>query len=111
MNYAQETKNSCQAVRISACEDGEEVGHAWLYLVFNDLHNEPYGLVEDIFVEEKYRGRGVGGELLKMIIAEAKARGCYKLIANSRYTRNEVHQWYLKNGFEDYGKEFKISLR
>ena len=44
------------------------------------------------------------------IIEEAKNIGCYKLIACSRYSRPQIHEWYKKLGFEDYGKEFKIKL-
>lgn len=110
MEYNKKIKKDCYAVRISANENGEEVGRAFLYVIFNDLHKEPYGLLEDVFVSDKCRGRGVGSELLKMIIDEAKERGCYKLVADSRYSRPEIHAWYLASGFTDYGKEFRMEF-
>ena len=110
MDYKKEEKKDCLAVKITAEEDGQTVGRAWLYILYNDLHQEPYGLLEDVFVEESQRGKGVGNELLKNIITEAKARGCYKLIGTSRNSRDSVHTWYQRLGFKDYGKEFRMDL-
>ena len=67
-------------------------------------------MLEDVFVEETYRGQGLGGELVKATVAEAKARGCYKIIGTSRYSRAEGLEFYKKLGFEDYGKEFRMTL-
>ncbi len=109
MEYTKETRKSF-AIRVAAKENNKEVGHAYLYIIYNDLHDKPYGLLEDVFVEEKFRGRGLGSELLHRIIAEAKERGCYKLVADSRYERTEVHAWYEKEGFKKYGFEFRFDL-
>jgi len=106
----QKEKLSVEGVRLFAKEGGREVGHAYLYILRNDLHSEPFGFVEDIFVEESARGRGYGTELLKSLIAEARQRGCYKIVANSRHSREMVHRWYKKHGFRDYGVEFRLDL-
>ncbi len=103
-------EKSTLGIKISVVENGVELGRAWLYLVYNDLHVEPYGLLEDVFVNESARGNGVGSELLKEAINEAKERGCYKLIGTSRKSRENVHDWYKKLGFEDYGLEFRMDL-
>ena len=104
------TEKTTLGIKISVEENGQELGRAWLYLVYNDLHVEPNGLLEDVFVNEVARGQGVGNELLKNAIAEAKERGCYKLIGTSRKSRENVHVWYKKLGFEDYGLEFRMDL-
>lgn len=92
--------------------DGErEVGRAHLYLIYNDLHpGVPYGLLEDVFVDESQRGQGVGTKLVQTIIDEAKAQGCYKLVATSRHERGQVHELYEKLGFKDHGIEFRIDF-
>ncbi len=110
MEIKKEIKKDCFAVKITAEEGGESAGRAFLYVIFNDLHKEPYGLLEDVFVEEKYRGSGLGTRLVKEIIEEAKARGCYKLIASSRQSRDKIHQWYEVLGFKDYGLEFRMDF-
>ena len=103
-------EKSTNAVRFSVQEDGREIGRGYLYLIKNDLHDAPYGFLEDVFVHEESRGSGAGTAIVKAVIEEAKARGCSKLIGTSRYEREKVHAWYLEFGFKDYGKEFRMDL-
>lgn len=103
-------EQTTKAIRLALSEDGQELGHIYLYLIKNEGHVEPYGLFEKIFVEEAHRSKGVGSQLVKALIAEAKAQGCYKLVAYSRNSRPDIHAWYLRLGFEDWGKEFRMNL-
>jgi GNAT superfamily N-acetyltransferase len=99
------------AVRFTlADKHNREMARAYLYLLSNDLHREPYGYVEDVFVELPYRQRGLAKKLLLRLIAEAKRLKCYKLVTGSRYTRPWVHRLYLSLGFQDHGKEFRMDL-
>ena len=91
-------------------KDGTEVARAFLYIMENNLHKEPFGFLEDLFVDESLRGQGIGTELLNMVILEAKNQGCYKLVATSRHERELVHKMYEKAGFENFGIEFKMYL-
>ena len=91
-------------------KDGKEVARAFLYIMNNDLKKEPFGLLEDLFVDESLRGQGIGTELLNMVITEAKKLGCYKLVGTSRYERESVHKMYEKIGFKKFGVEFKMYL-
>lgn len=103
-------KIESNAFRFSIEQDGKEIGRAFLYIIRNDLHEEPYGLMEDVFVEEEYRRKGLGTELLTKLIEEAKKQGCYKLIGTSRLSRENIHTWYEKMGFKHWGKEFRIDF-
>lgn len=98
------------AIKITVEKDGAVVGRAYLYMLQNNLHTDPYGFIEDVFVDEHQRGQGVGNELLRGVIAEAKARGCYKLVGTSRFEREAVHVWYEKLGFKKYGVEFRMDF-
>lgn len=91
-------------------ETGKPIGRAFLYLLNNGLHQEPFGFLEDVYVEEEHRGKGYGTQLVKAVIEEARKQNCYKLLGTSRYQREKVHQWYLGLGFQDYGKEFRMDL-
>lgn len=62
----------CRGVRFSVEREGEEVGHAYLYLPMNDLHTEPFGLLEDVYVDERYRGQGIAGELVTAVMERAR---------------------------------------
>ncbi|MGC9602438.1 MAG: GNAT family N-acetyltransferase [Minisyncoccia bacterium] len=103
---------AARGTRFSINKDGREVARGYLYLLTNDLHAEPFGLVEDVYVDEKYRSLNLGRELLAEIISEARHNKCYKLIATSRNdgTRQAVHDWYVRLGFRNYGTEFRMEL-
>ena len=98
------------AVRLSAVENEEELGVMYLYLIRNDSHREPYGLLEDLLVKEEHRKKGIGTLLVKEGIAEAKRLKCYKLLGTSRLSRENVHQFYEKLGFKKWGYEFRMDL-
>lgn len=92
-------------------KDGQQVqGRAFLYLIYNDLHAEPYGLMENVFVYESQRGKGIGSQLVRLVVAEAKALGCYKLVATVRMSKGVVCSWYEKFGFKNHGVEFRMDL-
>ncbi|GIW67013.1 MAG: hypothetical protein KatS3mg095_0911 [Candidatus Parcubacteria bacterium] len=99
-----------KAIKFEVFDGKKKIVRAYLYLIKNDLHKRPYGLLEDIYIDEKYRGRGIGSHLLKEVINKAKKLKCYKLIATSRFERKNVHKWYLKAGFKKYGYEFRFDI-
>lgn len=109
MNIKKQEKQS-KAIKFEIMADGQVVGRAYLYLIANDLGRGHYGLLEDVFVAEDYRGRGLGNELVKAVIQEARKQNCYKLIGTSRHSRPEVHEWYQRLGFKDYGREFRMDF-
>lgn len=99
-----------KTIRFSFKRKGKEVGRAWLILIHNDLHPQPYGLLEDVFVDEAYRGEGVASELVHYVVARAKQEHCYKVIATSRTERTKVHTLYEALGFVSLGYEFRMNL-
>ena len=109
MNIKQ-TEKTTVGIKIFVEENGVELGRAWLYLIYNDLHTEPYGLLEDVFVKEDVRGKGVGNKLLEKVISQAREKKCYKIIGTSRMSRDMVHEWYKRLGFREYGLEFRMDL-
>ena len=84
MELKQEIKNDSYTVKITATEDGKVLGWAYPYLIFQDRHEEPCGLMENVYVEPEFRSKGIGTQLVRAVIEEAKNRNCYKLIGTSR---------------------------
>ena len=99
------------AKKITLMQEGKEIARVSLYFIRNELHSSPYALMEDLLVQESFRGQGIGTKMIHAAIEEAKKAGCYKLLATSRYGREPVHQLYQKLGFQDYGKEFRLNLK
>lgn len=101
---------SAKGIKIILKEGNQTIGRGFLYLLHNDLHAEPFGLMEDVFVEEAFRGKGYGEKIVKAIIEEAQKQGCYKLICTSRFSNEKAHHLYEKLGFKNHGNEFRMEL-
>jgi len=99
-----------EGIRFSISGAEGEIARAYLYVMTNDLHAEPFGLLEDVFVDESQRGSGLGTALVQEVIAAAREAGCYKLVATSRASRPKVHELYERLGFANYGVEFRMNL-
>ena len=67
-----------------------------------------YTCIEEFIVDEKARGKGVGGNLLKAALNEAASRGCFELQVNDPSPMG--YPLYLKYGLEDKGKHLKIKM-
>jgi GNAT superfamily N-acetyltransferase len=99
-----------KGIRFSVVINNKEVGRAFLYILYNDLHKEPFGFLEDVYIDENLRGRGIGTKLLNEIIEEARKNECYKIVATSRHSRPEVHKLYERIGFRNRGIEFRLDF-
>ncbi len=96
------------SVKISIEENEKVIGRVRLYVLFNELHDEPFGLMEDLFVSENNRKQGYGGKLIAAAIDEARKNHCYKFIFTC--SRDELYGWYEQQGFKKYGLEFRMNL-
>jgi len=99
-----------QGKRITLEQDNQEIARISVIYIKNDLHEEPYGLIEDLYIDESFRGKGLARKLFEAAIQTCKEQGCYKIVATSRYSRTSVHDFYLRLGFKDYGKEFRLDF-
>jgi len=103
-------ERTAKGIRFSILGNGRELARAYLYVMTNDLHDAPFGLLEDVYVDESQRGNGLGTALVKEIVSAARDAGCYKLIATSRTSRPKVHELYERLGFEKHGVEFRMNF-
>src|SRR5258708_7306295 len=107
MEISSAKENKSYGIKITATENSVVLGSAYLYIMFNDLHKEPFGFIENVFVKEENRGKGIGSKLMEAVVTEAGRQNCYKIICTSRYENQKVHALYEKLGFKDHGKEFR----
>jgi GNAT superfamily N-acetyltransferase len=110
MDFKMEIKKDTRSVKLSAAEDGKVVGWAYLYIISNDRHDEPYGFLENVYIEKEFRGQGVGTRLIEQVISKARELGCYKLVATSRDSNEQAHKFYKKFGLKSHGLEFRLDL-
>ena len=62
--------------------------------------------VPELVVHEEVRGKGIGKNLLNMIVAYAKRKACFGVLLASAMKRRESHSFYKKNGFINIGSLF-----
>lgn len=110
MKFGIQKRQNSYAIYIKMSEKKLTLAWAYVYVLTNDLHKEPFGLLENVYVNEKYRGKGLGKKLVRKAIAEAKKAGCYKLICTSRNEKIKVHKFYQELGFSKFGFEFRMDF-
>jgi GNAT superfamily N-acetyltransferase len=110
MNIINKKIEDMEGIRIAVEENGKEVGRVRLYILKNDVHEQPFGFLEYVIIDEEHQSKGYGTMLVKEVVRLAKERGCYKLIFTSRNVKPQVQQWYSKLGFKDWGKEFRMDF-
>ena len=63
------------------------------------------GLIEDLVVFKKYRGKSVASSLVSQLISISKKEGCYKTILNTDY---KTIPFYKKLGFTQKNLQLEI---
>jgi ribosomal protein S18 acetylase RimI-like enzyme len=92
-----------------AAMDGQIVGSFALLIMDNLAHmGSPSAVVEDVVVQSKWRGQGVGSQMIRFAMGEAKKAKCYKLTLSCSINRERAHKFYESLGFEKHGYSFKI---
>jgi ribosomal protein S18 acetylase RimI-like enzyme len=91
--------------------DGEDVvGFASLTIKTNLWQATNLGHIDELIVDKKHRGSGLGTQLLHEIIAHARRRGCTRVELDSAFHRKKAHKFYERNGFEDRAYLFSKRL-
>ena len=65
------------------------------------------GIVEDVAVDPRYQGRGVGRAMLRHAREQCRDANCYKLLLSSNLKREGAHRFYESIGFERHGYSFQ----
>lgn len=65
------------------------------------------GHIEDVVVDESYRGQGIGKQLVERCIKEAKTLGCYKVVLDCS---SENQAFYERCGFQENGVCMRMDL-
>ncbi|GAA1921333.1 GNAT family N-acetyltransferase [Streptomyces sodiiphilus] len=67
-------------------------------------------LIEAVRVHASERGNGLGGELIRWAVAEARREGCAVIQLTSDATRTDAHRFYTRLGFTASHVGFKMAL-
>lgn len=71
------------------------------YAIVNNLWQEGYiSYIYSMVIDEKYRGKGIGTELINEAIKTSKQQGMKRVELDSGFQREKAHEFYSKLGFE-----------
>lgn len=82
------------------------VGAAQLIVIDDPFWNRSWGLVENVYVKEEYRDKGVAKQLMKYIEDLAFCLGCNYIKLTSSFGKIEGHKLYKSLGYIE-GSSFK----
>ncbi|MDG6220715.1 MAG: N-acetyltransferase [Candidatus Thermoplasmatota archaeon] len=75
------------------------LGDFWAYPEF--LHAGLSGYLCNLYVRERWRGKGVGKSLLDALLKEAKARGVVAMHISVKKLNVKAQEFYKKNGITE----------
>ncbi|MCL2812150.1 MAG: GNAT family N-acetyltransferase [Clostridia bacterium] len=81
-------------------ENGVVCGFISLHMDQHLHHAALVGEIRELIVDEAWRGRGVGSELLRAACDEAREAGCVQLELCSGFPRTQAHVFYQRNGWK-----------
>lgn len=89
--------------------DGQIIGTCTVVICPNlSWSGRPYSIIENVIVDERYQGRGVGKALMKEAQSLAKIAGCYKVSLMTGSSRASTHKFYEACGFTGNKKGFQL---
>ena len=97
-------------IYLCASNADDVVGFASLTIKNNLWQAAKVGHIDELIVDEKYRGCGLGTQLLEDIISQARQRGCARVELDSAFHRTKAHQFYERHGFENPGIPFSTPV-
>ena len=65
-------------------------------IIENKIHGSISGHIEDIVVDQNFRGQNIGVKLINELVKIGKTKGCYRI---TLFCKDHLVDFYSKNGF------------
>jgi N-acetylglutamate synthase-like GNAT family acetyltransferase len=105
-NYPQALADPDVFLRVAEL-DGQIIGYSLAILQWTFYANGRVMLLQELMVDEKFRGQGYGSKLLENAIADAKSADATEI---SLFT-SRAPDYYPRFGFEQKASYFRLKLR
>lgn len=89
----------------------EPIGYVVLCFSFSLESLGQDGMIDEFFIEEQYRNKGLGENVLEMVIQKSKQLGLKALYLEVSNTNIPAQSLYKKTGFEARDKYFLMNLK
>ena len=86
--------------------DGEAIGYVALTLGYSLEYFGRDAFIDEIYIRENYRGRGIGGRTLQFVEVQARRLGVHALHLEVERENEQAHALYGKQGFEEQPSRF-----
>ncbi len=84
--------------RVAEDDEGELIGHGIIWWVFDEAE------LANLAIAPSARGKGVGGSLLDVLLAEVALHGVLRVFLEVRKSNEAAHRLYRSRGFEAVGE-------
>lgn len=88
------------AVFVAELASGQIAGWIGVF-VFCSVEMDPCAFISGLIIDEAFRSRGIGKQLLSAAEEWARPRGCRSICVSSNVIRNRAHVFYLSNGYRN----------
>ena len=96
---------------VAQAQDAAVAGTCYLNVIENLSRAAfPYGVLENVVVDQRVRGQGIGKALVAFALARAWQAGCYKVMLQTGSQRESTHGFYRACGFSA-GDKFAFVAR
>lgn len=80
--------------------ENKTVGYAQFTIRLDVQNQGKVALLADVIIDKRYRGDGLGQNLLAFVESKAKKQGCVELQFSSTFRRKKAHTFYTKQGYK-----------
>ena len=116
-NYIQEMFMQCRqfAGVVFVCEQGDKIaGYITIHTkyVSEDINDGPrkFAFISDVFVDEEFRGQGIGKALLNHAEIHARENDVSEMMIGVLASNNQARSLYLAMGFEEFAIKLEKKL-
>jgi GNAT superfamily N-acetyltransferase len=95
---------------LCAVDEGIVVGFCSLSIGSSFWQQGLLAHLDEIVVDKKHRGQGIGSKLMERAVAAAKAAGCARVELDSAFYRKAAHRFYEEQGFDKRAYVFSKAL-
>ncbi|MGD0709565.1 MAG: GNAT family N-acetyltransferase [Bacteroidales bacterium] len=83
-----------------AVHNNEIIG--WIHVMLSArIESSPFYEISGLVVDERYRGQGIGAQLVDEVKSWCKGKRINKLRVRCNVTRTRTHEFYLRLGFNE----------
>ena len=102
--FLEERLASGECVVFIAVENEILTGFTQLYPSFSSVGLKKIWILNDLFVAQEHRKKGIARSLINQVIAHSKATGRKKVVLSTAYTNTKAQKLYEQLGFtcEDF---------